>query len=387
MIPIAYNVRNLLVRKTTSAAAALGLGLVVFVFASAVMLSNGVKEATRRAVDPRSAIVLRKGSAAEIESGIDATQVALVGAAPGVARAPDGRPLVVGELIVLVILDKIGKGPSNVQMRGVPDDVMAFRPSVKIVEGRAARPGSDEAIVGRAIRGRFAGLEVGGGLEMRKNRPIRIVGVFEDGGSSYESEIWADTSVLRATFGREGVLSSVRVRLESEAAFDGFKAAVEGNRELGVSAFREAEFADRQTQGTATLLSALGFVIAFLLSIGAVIGAMITMHATVAERHREIGTLRALGFSRVQVLTSFLVESMTLSLVGGAIGTVASLLLSVHRVTMVNTATWAELSFKFEPTPKIVIVAIGVAAAMGLLGGLIPAIRATRVHPAEAMRG
>jgi putative ABC transport system permease protein len=387
MIPIAYNIRNLTVRKTTTAAAALGLGLVVFIFASVMMLSNGVKAATHRAVDPNGAIVLRKGAGAEMESGIDESSVGLIAATPGVAKGASGKPLAVGELIVVVLLDKVAGGFSNVVLRGVTDDVMTFRPSVKIVDGRAAQPGTDEAIVGKAIRGRFKGLEIGQTFEMRKNRPMKIVGVFDDDGSSYESEVWGDTNVIRATFGRQSIVSSVRVHLESPAAFDGFKAAIESNRQLNASAQRESDFGERQTNGTATFLSVMGFIIAFFFSIGAVIGAMITMHATIAQRQKEIGTLRALGFSRFQILTSFLIESIVLSLMGGVIGAAASLLMSLKRISMMNFRTWSELSFKFEPTPQILLGALFIAMVMGILGGFWPAVRAARINPVQAMRG
>ncbi len=326
MIPIAYNIRSLTVRRTTTLAAALGLALVVFIFASVMMMSNGIKQVTARAADPSVAIVLRKGSDVELSSGIEESNVnPLIAATPGVAKAANGRPLAVGELLVVVLLDKVGGGFSNVVLRGVPDNVMTFRPTVKIVEGRAATPGTDEAIVGSAIRGRFKGLEIGETFEMRKNRPMKIVGVFEDNGSSFESEIWGDTNVIRSTFGRQGIVSSVRVRLESPAMFDAFKTEVETNRQLNVTAMRDTEFYEKSSHGTALFLSVLGFVIAFFFSIGATIGAMITMHATVAQRQREIGTLRALGFSRFQILFSFLVESIALSLLGGVIGAAASL--------------------------------------------------------------
>jgi putative ABC transport system permease protein len=264
---------------------------------------------------------------------------------------------------------------------------MEFRPSVKIVEGRAAKPGTDEAIVGKAIAGRFQGLEVGQSFEMRKNRPMHIVGVFEDNGSAFESEVWGDTSVIRATFGRQGIVSSVRVRLQSPDKFDGFKAAVESNRQLNANVMRDSDFYEKSSQGTAKFLSVLGFIIAFFFSIGAIIGAMITMHATVAQRQREIGTLRALGFSRFQILFSFLVESLALAMIGGVIGAAASLLMGMKRITMMNNATWSELSFRFEATPEILVKAIVIAAVMGILGGFFPAIRAARINPVQAMRG
>ncbi len=387
MIPLAYNLRNLAVRKTTTLAAALGLGLVVFIFAAVMMLSNGIKQVANRAADPNVAIVLRQGSDVEMSSGIDEQAVGIIAATPGVAKYPNGKPQSVGELLVVVLLDKMGGGFSNVVLRGVPDDVMQFRPTVKIVEGRAAQPGTDEAIVGSAIRGRFKGLEIGQQFEMRKNRPIKIVGVFEDNGSAFESEVWGDTNVIRATFGRQGIVSSVRVRLESPEKFDGFKAAIESNRQLNAVTMTDTEFYKKASQGTAIFLSALGFIIAFFFSIGAIIGAMITMHATVAQRQREIGTLRALGFSRFQILVSFLLESIFLAMIGGAIGAGASLLMGMKRITMMNNATWSELSFKFEATPQIIVTAIVIAAVMGIFGGFWPAVRAARINPIQAMRG
>jgi putative ABC transport system permease protein len=323
----------------------------------------------------------------ELSSGIDETAIGIIAATPGVAQAASGRPAAIGELIVVVLLDKVGGGFSNVVLRGTPDDVLAFRPSVKVIEGRAPKPGTDEAMVGSAIRGRFKGLEVGQTFEMRKNRPIHIVGVFEDNGSAFESEVWGDSNVIRATFGRQGIVSSVRVRLTSPDKFDGFKAAIESNRQLNATAMRDSEFYEKSSQGTAKFLSVLGFIIAFFFSVGAIIGAMITMHATVAQRQREIGTLRALGFGRGQILFSFLLESVVLSIIGGAIGAGASLLMGMKRITMMNNATWSELSFKFEATPQILVTAIVIAAVMGIVGGFFPAVRAARINPIQAMRG
>lgn len=386
MIPFTYNIRSLLARSRTTIAASLGMGLVVFVFAVVMMFSNGVRQATRRSIEPNTAIVLRTGAATEIESTFEAGSVAKITAAPGVARQ-GGRPVVVGELIVLVVLDNPSGGATNVQIRGVPDNAMTFRPALRIVAGRAARPGTDEAIVGNAIRGRFQGLEIGQRLELQKNRPIEIVGVFDDGGSPYASEVWADVDLVRRTFGQSRIVSSARVRLTSSDAFTAFSRALENNYELGVAAYRETEYGERQTQGTATFLTTLGFLIAVMVSLGAVIGAMITMHAVVADRTREIGTLMALGFARPQVLAAFLFESMTLALAGGVVGAAAALALSNLRISMLNTFTWAELSFAAEPSLRIVLTAITIAAVMGILGGLLPALRATRVDPARAMRG
>jgi putative ABC transport system permease protein len=386
LIPISYNLRNLAVRKTTSAAAGLGLALVVFTLAAALMLNNGLKKTLGRSADPSSAIVLRKGSDAELMSTIEEPNVGLVLAAPGVARG-EGHPEGVAELLVVILLDKLGTdGLSNVQVRGVPDNVLQFRKGVQIVAGRAVKPGTDEVTIGRAIRGRFRGMDIGQSFDLKKNRPVTVVGVFEDGGSSYESEVWADLDNVRTTFGREGLVSSVRVRLEAPSKFDGFKAAIEQNRQLGFEAMREGDYYDKQSSGLSDFIKWLGIVIAFFFGIGAIIGAMITMFAAVAHRQREIGTLRALGFSRRSIIGSFLLESLILAIVGGGIGALASLALGFVKLSMMNWQSFAEIVIAFEPDGESLGIAIIVAGVMGLVGGLFPAVRAARMSPVEAMR-
>jgi putative ABC transport system permease protein len=387
MIPIKYNMRNLVVRKTTTVAAAFGLALVVFVFAAAQMLGNGIKKTLGRSASPESAIVMRKGSSSEMESGIEESQVNLVLAQAqqvGASRKPAG----VGEVLVVILMDKLGttNGVSNVTVRGVPDDVYQFRPTAKIIEGHVPKPGSDEVAVGAGIRGRFKGLDIGQSFELKKNRPVKVVGVFSDDGSSFESEVWADINTVRTAFGREGYVSSVRVRLDGASKFDAFKALIEQNRQLGLSAQREADYYAKQSEMTADFLTIMGTMIAVLFSIGAMIGATITMNAQVANRQREIGTLRALGFSRRSILGSFLLESIVLALLGGGVGALAALGLKFVKITMLNAGTWSEIVFGFEPTPEILIKSVVLAGMMGIFGGFLPAIRAARISPVEAMR-
>jgi putative ABC transport system permease protein len=387
MIPLSYNLRNLAVRKTTSAAAAIGLALVVFVVAGVLMLAHGIKKTLGRAADPDVAIVLRKGADVELSSSIEEPSIGLVTATPGVAHRPDGSVDSVAELLVVVLLDKLGTdGFSNVQVRGVPEDVLKFRHNAHVVAGRAPRAGTDEVLVGQGIRGRFKGVDLGQSFDLKKNRPVTVVGVFEDGGSSFESEVWADLNTIRTGFGREGLVSSVRVRLESPSKFDGFKASLEQNRQLNLEATKEADYVEKQSQGITIFISALGFVIAFFFGIGAIIGAMITMYAAVANRQREIGTLRALGFSRTSIVMSFLAESVFLALAGGAVGAVASLGLGFVKFSMMNYASWSEIVIDFEPSVASIVTAIVVAGVMGLLGGFFPAMRAARMNPVVAMR-
>lgn len=387
MVPVSYSVRNLMVRKTTTAATALGIGLVVFVFASVLMLSAGLKRAMGRSGSADVAIVLRAGSDSETSSGIELAAAGLVMASPEVATRADGRPDAVGEVVGILALDKsAGDGVSNVQVRGVPDDVYRFRPGVRLVSGRAARPGSDEVVVGSAIRGRFRGVELGQSFEIKKNRRVTVVGVLEDHGSSFESEVWADIETVRAAFGREGLDSSVRVRLRRAEQFDAFRRAVETNPALGLTVKRESVYYEEIAQGTTQFLTILGLMIALFFSAGAMIGAMITMHASVAQRGREIGTLRALGFSRASILLAFLFESVVLGLLGGAVGAVASLGMGLVRFNLVNFATWSEIVFTFVPTAPIVVSSLLFAAFMGVVGGFFPAVRAARVNVLDALR-
>ncbi len=387
MVPVSYSVRNLMVRRTTTAATALGIGLVVFVFASVLMLGAGLQRAMGRSGSADVAIVLRAGSDAESSSGIELPAAGLVTASPEVRVRPDGRSDAVGEVVGVLALDRAGgEGMSNVQVRGVPDDVYRFRPSVHVVAGRAAAPGSDEVVVGAAIRGRFLGVDLGQSFEIKKNRRVRVVGVIEDRGSSFESEVWGDIDTVRAAFGREALVSSVRVRLRSAGQLDAFKRAIETNPQLGLTVKRESVYYEELAQGTTTFLTILGLMIAFFFSAGAMIGAMITMHASVAQRSREIGTLRALGFSRRSILASFLFESVVLSLAGGVAGALASLAMGLVRFNIVNFATWSEVVFTFVPTPSIVVSSLLFAALMGLLGGFFPAVRAARMNVLDALR-
>ena len=387
MVPIKYNVRSLMVRKRTTAAALFGLALVVWVFASALMLSAGLEKTFGRNSTPNDVVVLRKGSDTELTSGIQDKHANMVIAQAqqiGSTKQPAG----VGEVVVVILLDKVGTGGvSNVTVRGVTDDALKFRPTVKIVEGQAPKAGSDEVLVGKAIRGRFAGLEMGKTFELKKNRPMKVVGVFEDGGSSYESEVWADIHNVRQAFGRDGYVSGVHLRLDDPSKFLTFKGLVEGDKQLGLVAMTEAEFVEKQSNQTKMVLTGIGLMVAFFFSIGAIIGAMITMNAQVAGRTREIGTLRALGFSRFSILFSFLVESATLAFFGGIIGAIFALGMQFFSLTMINMGTWSEIVFRFEPTPGIVIASLVVSIVMGLAGGFVPAVKAARISPIEAMRG
>lgn len=387
MIPIKYNVRSLFVRKATTAATAFGIALVVFVLAASLMLSAGVKKTMSVAGRNDVAIVIRKGSEAEMGSVVEDPQVGLVKSMPGIKREGT-EPITSAEVVVVIALEKLGaSGVTNVTVRGMTPEGRKLRRNVKVLEGREPSPGADEAMIGARIRGRIGGLEVGQSFDLKKNRPIKVVGVFEDGGSSSESEVWTDLDVVRSSFGREGGVSSLRVMLESQTSFDGFQAAVESDKRMGLQAMREDAFYEKQSEGLSIFIGALGGLIAFFFSLGAMIGAAITMYASVANRQREIGTLRALGFSRFSILLGFVAESVVLSAVGGVIGILAAVAMGTVKFSMINFSSWSEMVFTFEPTPPILVGSLVFALGMGFLGGFLPALRAARVSPLAAMRG
>lgn len=389
LIPLSYNLRSLFVRKATTIATALGIGLVVFVLSSALMLATGVRNTFVANGSPDRAIVLRKGSDTEMASGVESNLVSLIMAAPGVKRDGENQPLGIADVVIVAALDKVGADGmvSNILVRGVQPGVMKVRPEVRLIAGRPAQPGTDEVIVGRGVRGRFKGLELGQSFDLKKNRPVKVVGVFESGGSSFESEVWADIETVRTSFGRGSSSSSVTVVLESPAAYDGFASYIENDKQLGLEPSKEVTYYAKQSEDTSAFITFLGVFIALAFSVGAMIGAMITMYGAVAQRSKEVGTLRALGFSRSAILISFLFESAMLALIGGIVGALASMGMAAVEFSMVNFATWQEISFSFDATPAIILGSIVAGGVMGILGGFFPALRASSLSPIEAMRG
>ena len=383
-VPFQYNARSLLVRKVTTLATALGIALVVFVFAGALMLGD-MSRVLAAAGRPDTVIILRKGSDAELSSAIGNDYLGLFRGQAQVSQAGG----VIGEIIVVVIADHIdGSGSSNVLVRGTPPEGIAFRPEIKIVSGRAPKPGTNEVMVGSGIAGRFKGLAIGQSIDLRRNRPLSVVGVFSAGGGSYESEVWGDLDYVRNALGRQAVVSSARVRLTSAADFDAYRQAIETDKRFSMKVMREADYNEKQSQATASFLKTMGIIVAILFSIAAMLGAAITMNGAVAHRTREIGTLRALGFSRRSLLTAFLLEAILLAAIGGLIGSALVLLLSAFvSFPVINFQTFSEIVIRFHASPAVFAKALIFSGVMGLVGGLFPAIRAARVSPIEAMRG
>ncbi len=384
-IPFTYIVRNLVARKLTTILTAGGMALVVYVFATVLMLSAGLKETLVSTGQSDNVIVIRRGSQTEVQSGIDRQQAGIVESLPEVAIGQDGERMISKEPVVLINLPKRASGkPSNVVIRGIAPTALALRPQVHMIEGRMFQPGTSEIITGRAIAEGFRGAGVGETLRFA-SRDWTVVGVFDGGRTGFDSEIWGDAEQMLQAFRRTG-FSALLFRLADSERFDAVKATIESDPRLTLEAKRETRFYTDQSESLSTFINYLGTTISIIFSIGAVIGAMITMYASVASRTSEIGTLRALGFSRSSVLMAFLAESLLLGLLGGVIGLVCAAFMQALSISTTNFQTFAELAFRFVMTPGIVVAGLLFALGMGFVGGFLPAARASRLKIVDALR-
>lgn len=384
-IPVAYIGRNLLARRLTTALTAGGMALVVYVFATVLMLAAGLEQTLVATGQDDNVVVIRRGSQTEVQSGIDRLQAGIVESLPQIAMSEQGTPMMSREPVVLINLPKRGSGKSaNVVIRGVTPMGLALRPQAHLVAGRMFRPGTAEVIVGRSVADGFEGAGLGEALRFA-SRDWTVVGVFDAGHTGFDSEIWGDAEQMLQAF-RRTAYSSLLFRLADPARFDDAKAALESDPRLTVEAKRETQFYAEQSQALATFISYLGTSISIIFSIGAVIGATITMYASVASRVGEIGTLRALGFSRGAVLVAFLGEALLLGLVGGIAGIVAAAFMQAVSFSTTNFQTFAEIAFGFALTPRIVLESLLFALAMGFVGGFLPAARAARMKIVDALR-
>jgi len=384
-VPLSYVARNLWVRRLTTVLTAGGMALVVFVFAAVLMLDAGLKATLVATGSDNNVLFIRKGSETEIQSGVARDQAALIESLPQIARTADGDPLVSKEVVVLNSLPKIGSGKrTNVPIRGVPPVGLTLRPQVRIVEGRFFRPGSSEIIVGSSVARQFAGVEIGQSLSFAQ-RHWTIVGVFDAGRTAFDSEIWGDAEQLLQAF-RRGGFSSVIAQLASPGAFDSLNQALVDEPRLTVEVKREKQFYEDQSRQLSNFITYLGITLSVIFSLGAIIGAAITMYAAVATRTGEIGTLRALGFHRRAILTAFLLESLLLSLVGGVVGLVAATFLQAITISTTNFQSFSEIAFSFALTPRIVVDTLIFALVMGLVGGVLPAFKAARMKIVDSLR-
>lgn len=383
-VPLAYIARNLWVRRVTTALTAGGMALVVFVFATVLMMTEGIRATLVATGQPDNVVVLRKGANAEITSSIAREQAGIIESLPGIATDAAGQPLVSREPVVLNSLVKRNGKPGNVTLRGTSATGLALRPQVRIVEGRFFRPGSAEIVVGRAVARGYDGVAPGATLRFA-GRDWTVVGILDAGRTGFDSEIWGDSEQLMQAFRRLSY-SSVIFRLADPAAFGTVRARLEDDPRLTLEAKPEIRFYAEQSEQLANFISILGTALALIFSTGAIVGAAITMFGAVASRVGEIGTLRALGFRREAVLVAFLGESLLLAFVGGVFGLAAASLMQFVDVSTTNFATFSELAFQFRLTPVIGAKAIAFALAMGLIGGFVPAWRAARLKIVDCLR-
>jgi putative ABC transport system permease protein len=384
-IPFTYIARNLWVRRLTTVLTAGGMALVVFVFAAVLMLGAGLRATLVATGSDDNVLFVRKGSGTEIQSAVGRDQAALIESLPQIARTADGSPLVSKEILVLNSLPKIDSGKrTNVPIRGLMPIGLTLRPQVKITEGRLFRPGSNEIIVGSSVARQFAGMEIGQALSFAQRR-WTIVGVFDAGRTAFDSEIWGDGEQLVQAF-RRGAYSSVIAQLASRSAFDDLNDALVAEPRLTVEVKREKQFYEDQSKQLSDFITYLGVTLSVIFSLGATIGAAITMYAAVATRTNEIGTLRALGFGRAAILLAFLIESLLLAFAGGVVGLFAATFLQAITISTTNFQSFSEIAFSFALTPRIVVNALIFALVMGLIGGVLPAFKAARMRIVDSLR-
>ncbi len=380
-----YNLRSMIVRKGTAAMTAGGIAMVVAVFVMTMAIAQGFRGALVASGSNENAILLRKGATSETVSAVLRPQLPIIEALPQVARARDGRALVSPELVVIMSLPRTTDGnPANVPLRGVGPLAYEIRNTLTFVEGRRFTPGTREINVGRQAVNRFRGVTLGSAVKIA-GAMWNVVGIFTADDASFESEVWGDVDLMMPAFQRNGYQSTT-VKLVDPSSFESFRTAIDTDPRLDLKAFPERDYYEGQSETTGTLMRVFATFVTGILSIGAVFGAVNTMYAAVAYRTREIGTLRALGFSRSRIVTAFLAESVALALVGGVFGCLIALPVHGLSTGAMNMTSFSELAFKFRITPTLLFGGLVFSALMGAVGGLLPALRAARIPVARALR-
>lgn len=385
-IPIIYNIRSVKARWTSTIVAVLGIAGTVGVFVAMLSLARGFQATLVASGSKDNALIVRAGATSEMTSGVTLDSVKIIQDAPGIARGTDG-PLVTPESVLMAPIPLISTGTdANVELRGVSPNVLEIRKQVKIVQGRMFKSGLAEVVVGKNANTTYSGLTLGKSIRLG-SVPWQVVGIFDAGGSSFDSEVWADAHLLTAAYNRpENSFQSVTVHLTSPDALNQLKDSVTSDPRLNVDVTREIDYYAKQSTSLTTLITRLGGFVAFVMAIGAIFGALNTMYSAVADRGREIATMRALGFGGPSVVFSFLIEALLISFVGGALGCLAVLKLNGLTTSTINFQTFSNLAFAFKITPDLLVMGIVFALAMGILGGLFPAVRAARLPVATALR-
>jgi putative ABC transport system permease protein len=394
-IPISYNVRNLKLRKGLTVMTALGIALTVTTAIFLMALLAGLNRAFVSSGSRKNVLVLRKGSEAELSGGFDASLFPTLKVLPGIAKDSHGEPMASGEWVVVIVLPRNdGTGEVNVTVRGMMPDGLEMRqlpddstgkPQVKLIEGRWFQTGQREVVVSKSIRSRFAHANVGDSMEFGKGS-WKVVGVFDAGGSAYESEIWGDVNQMASDFDRQGGYSSAYLRATDPIAADALKNRVSDDQRLKLEGVLEKDYYAKQTS-SGTPIKVIGIVVAVIMAIGSSFAAMNTMYAAVAYRGREIATLRVLGFSRPAILTSFVLESLMLAFLGAVVGILLMLPFNGMQTGTSNAVTFSEVVFSLQITLQVALYAILFALIMGLVGGFAPAWHAARQNILTALRG
>jgi putative ABC transport system permease protein len=382
----ALSVRTIPQRASSSAVAMIGIAGVVIVFVAVLSIGEGFRAAMADASAPDRAIVMRTGADSEMTSGLPGPEVQVIEQASGLLRV-NNRPIASAELYVLVDLNKRSTGTAaNVPLRGIGAEALEVRNEAHIVDGRMFQFGTNEAIVGRGANRQFSGVDLGSEF-MSGNLRLRVVGIFESNGSVGETEIWCDSHLIQGVYERGNSYQSVLAKLDSPAAFDTFKNWLTTNPQLNVQVQREGDYYAQQSQVMSSLIRGIGYTIALLMGVGAVFGAILTMYTAVSTRTREIATLRALGFNTASVLISVLAESLALAAIGGLLGGLtAYVAFNGYQTSTMNFQTFSQVAFAFRVTRTLMIQGVSYALMMGLVGGLMPAIKAARLPIATALR-
>lgn len=385
-IPIIYNVRSVRARWTSAIVAVLGIAGTVGVFVAMLSLAKGFQATLVSSGSPDNALIVRAGATSEMTSGVTLDTKNIIQDEPGIARGADG-PLVTPEAVLMAPIPLISTGTqANVELRGVSPNVLDIRKQVKIVQGRMFRGGLAEVVVGKNANKTYAGLTLNNTITLGTQR-WQVVGIFDAGGSSFDSEVWGDAHLLSQAYGRpDNTFQSITVHLTSPDALAQLKDAVTTDPRLNVDVTREIDYYAKQSTALTTLITVLGTFVAGIMAIGAVFGALNTMYSAVADRGKEIATMRALGFGGPSVVLSFLIEALLISFVGGALGCLAVLELNGHTTSTINFQTFSNIAFAFKITPGLVASGIVFALVMGVVGGIFPAVRAARLPVATALR-
>lgn len=385
-IPLIYNVRSVRARWTSTIVAVLGIAGTVGVFVAMLSLAHGFKATLVASGSPDNALVMRAGSPTEMMGGVTLDSVKVIKDAPGIARDANG-PLVTQEVVGVVPVPLISTGTdANVQVRGVSPNVLEIRKFTKVVQGRMFSPGVTELIVGRNATHTYSGLTLNNVIDFAGGH-WTVVGVFDAGGSAFDSEVWCDSHVLNEVLKRPPtIFQSVTVHLQSPSSFQTLKDSLTSDPRLNVDVIREVDYYAKQSRTMTTLITVLGGLVAAIMAIGAVFGALNTMYSAVSERGREIATMRAVGFAGSAVVFSFLIEALLIAFIGGALGCVAVLPLNGLTTSTMNFQTFSNLAFAFKITPQLLVQGVIFALVMGVVGGLLPAIRAAAQPVATALR-